>query len=359
MEISLLETTFEVMSVVDTYESLIWTDRYFQFGDFEVVVPVTAKVASLLTENRYLQMNDSDHLMVIEHLQIKSEIEEGNKIMVRGRSIESFLERRQVWPPIILNTDIETAIETILNQNFISPSDFNRTMPEVIFQHSGNSLIESILVNDQFGPDVNAHDAITKICYLNGVGFKLTLNDANKFVFELYLGTDRSYDQVDNPYVVFSPEYENIIDGVYQESNIMEKNMAFVAGEKGIGNEPKIIITAKNDTISNGLARREMYVDASGITRNVPNETPLTEVEYAAKLKEKGQQALSENIFYQSFEGQIDTTGLYSYGVDYFMGDIVQVADDYDHEAKSQVTEVTHSDDAAGIRKYPTFSTIS
>lgn len=36
MELLVLNTTFESIAVVDTYESLIWTDRYNAYGDFEI-----------------------------------------------------------------------------------------------------------------------------------------------------------------------------------------------------------------------------------------------------------------------------------------------------------------------------------
>ena len=36
MELLVLNTTFESIAVVDTYDSLIWTDRYNAYGDFEI-----------------------------------------------------------------------------------------------------------------------------------------------------------------------------------------------------------------------------------------------------------------------------------------------------------------------------------
>ena len=48
----------------------------------------------------------------------------------------------------------------------------------------------------------NLYDVIQKICEEQGIGFKITLNDEKQFVFELYAGSDRSYDQTENPYVI-------------------------------------------------------------------------------------------------------------------------------------------------------------
>lgn len=67
------------------------------------------------------------------------------------------------------------------------------------------------------------------------VGFRIKLSDDNKFVFKLYAGADRSYDQFTNPYVIFSPKFENVINTNYLESKKTLKTVTLVAGE---GREP-------------------------------------------------------------------------------------------------------------------------
>ena len=37
MELLVLNTDYESIAVIDTYESFIWTDRYNSYGDFEIV----------------------------------------------------------------------------------------------------------------------------------------------------------------------------------------------------------------------------------------------------------------------------------------------------------------------------------
>ena len=36
MEVLVLNTEFESVAIIDTFESLIWTDRYYEAGDFEI-----------------------------------------------------------------------------------------------------------------------------------------------------------------------------------------------------------------------------------------------------------------------------------------------------------------------------------
>ena len=44
MELLILNTKLESDSIIDTYKSLIWTDRYSSYGDFEVYTSATINV---------------------------------------------------------------------------------------------------------------------------------------------------------------------------------------------------------------------------------------------------------------------------------------------------------------------------
>ena len=36
MELTVLNTNLDAVSIIDVYESFIWTDRYYACGDFEI-----------------------------------------------------------------------------------------------------------------------------------------------------------------------------------------------------------------------------------------------------------------------------------------------------------------------------------
>ena len=103
------------------------------------------------------------------------------------------------------------------------------------------------------------------------------------------------------------------------------------------------------------LARRELYYEAS-VSRNTP-DGELSEAEYLLALEGRGKEELAKYIFLKSFDGEIDTT-MYNYGDEFFMGDILQIADDYGHEGKSRVIEMIYSQDQAAISIYPTFENV-
>lgn len=94
MELLVLNTAFESIAVVDTYESLIWTDRYNAYGDFEIFFAMDTSLLEYLKEDNYLWLKESEHCMIIEEIKIDSDTEDGNHLIVTGRSLESILERR-------------------------------------------------------------------------------------------------------------------------------------------------------------------------------------------------------------------------------------------------------------------------
>lgn len=94
MDIWVLDKTLEANDIVDTFNSLIWTDRYDEYGDFEIYTSVTDQALSLLQMDYYLQSRSSEHVMIIEEVLIDTDPENGNSVTITGRSLESLLSRR-------------------------------------------------------------------------------------------------------------------------------------------------------------------------------------------------------------------------------------------------------------------------
>lgn len=357
MNALIMDTDFKVLCVVDDYESFIWSDRYCAYGDMEIYAPVEAQFYQYAKKSYYLWCSESEHLMIIEDIDIATDVESGNHLKVTGRSLESIIERRIVWKQTILSGNFQNGIQKLLTDNIISPTIAARKIPNFVFKASTDSRITSLKIDAQFTGD-NLYDSIKALCEANGVGFKVTLNDSFQFVFELYMGTDRSWNQNTVPYVVFSPNFENIINSNYYESDRDLKNVALIGGE-GEGAERRYTTIAGNGatTSCSGLERRELFVDARDISSKVDDRT-LSESEYNAQLQQRGSDKLSETISVTNFEGQIDTTQLYVYGRDFFIGDIVQLANEYEKEDSSRVEEIMYTDDTSGISIVPTFTAI-
>lgn len=375
MQIIVLNTNFENIGVLDTYKSLIWTDRYSSCGDFEIYVTAYSDILYELQQGYYLWSDSSEHLMIIESVEIKSNVESGNYATITGRSLESILTRRIVWKKTVLNGKINSQIKKLITENIISPSDSKRKISNFIFQDSTDSAIDAISIRAQFTGDT-LYDAIKSVCDTVNIGFKITLNANNQFVFSLYSGKDRSYDQLDLPYISFSPQFDNILNSDYSSTRKDFKNVTLVAGEgvnKDItsykldssvleisssdGSSALRRVYETGDTAASGLDRYELFTDARDISSTVDEKT-MSDDEYNALLQQRGNEKLAECKEVQAFDAEVETNLMYTFGKDYFMGDIVEFENEYGIQAKARVIEYIQSISTDGNKFYPTFSII-
>ena len=352
MDLYIANTEFENIFVLDSYNSLIWTDRYNSYGDFEIYTNMNISLLEYLKQDYYIRRDGSEYVMIIEKILIKSDVEEGDKLTVSGRSLESILDRRIIWGQKTVTGNLQDAIETLLNENIISPSKPERKIDNFIFEESTDEIITSLTIDAQYIGD-NLYDVIKKICEERSIGFKITLNDNNQFVFKLYSGVDRSYEQTDNPYVVFSPSFDNLLSTNYMESKSSYKNVSLVGGE-GEGSARKFTAVGN----SSGMDRRELFSDASSISSEQEDGTTLSDAEYTYLLRQKGNEDLAENAVVVSMDGEAETQIMFKYGEDFYNGDIVQVIDAYGHDVRARVYEIVTSEDESGLSVYPTFTMI-
>lgn len=354
MDLLVLNQTFSAVDMIDTFTSLIWKDRYCGYGDFEITIPISEASLSLFQTDFFLDMSESDRTMIIETKQIKSDVEDGSYLIISGRSLESILCRRIVWGQTILTGNFQNGIKTLITDNFINPSIAARKVNNFRFVDSTDPAITTLTIDEQFNGEY-VYDVIASLCAAKKIGFKLTLSADNYLEFSLYSGKDRSYNQTTNPYVIFSPAFENLFNSNYLESTNPFKSASLVGGE-GEGSARKLL-TAEIDNPPTGLARREMFTDASDISSTIESGTLTTE-QYNAQLLQRGKQDLAVNTVVRSFEGEVDYNQSFKYGEDFFLGDIVQLANEYGIESRSRVSEIVFSQDPSGISSYPTFDNV-
>ena len=352
------------IKLIDTFEYFIWTERYNGYGDFELCLPISEYESRFFDNFWLLVKSDSDYAMFIENVKMESDVEKGARVIISGRSLESVLDRRIIWTKTVIdNKNVFSAIEKLLNENAIKPTDTLRSLSGLSYKYPNNYSEfvgdNKYKLNAQFTGD-NLYDVVCKLCEIYGLGFKIT----NRYVFSLYKGVDRSYEQNKNPYVVFSPKFDNLANSNYFKSTKDLKNITLVAGEgEGLARKTTTVIgnTRIDKTDVNpphSFIRRELYTDARDISSDTEGGGHLSESEYTAKLKARGIEKLSENKMQTAFEGKIETSSLYQYGVDYFLGDIVQIEDEYGNGSRVLVSEVVYSQNNEGISVYPTFKTI-
>jgi hypothetical protein len=389
MELLILDTTLKAVDMIDIFDSVIWADRYNGYGDFEIYTPVSEKILTTVKHDYFLWIKESEYGMIVEDVQITSDFENGNKLVITGRSLESMLDRRIIWNKTILTGNLQNGIKKLLDENIIDPSDADRQIPNFIFRANTDplfaDLVNGLQLEAQFMGQ-NLYDVIVNICEVYGIGFKVLLLDDNTFEFSLYDGVDRTYNQLLNPYVIFSPKFENIINSNYLESKKTLRTVTLVAGEEydttkddveaaldqlvagggtfvdvGAGVVRKTIVVAASDIPITDLSRREMFSDAKDISQRITvdgREEMMSDAQYFQQLASRGESDLSEKTMVQTFEGEVETSHTFIYGVDYFLGDKVQIVNEYGIESVIRVTEIVYSQSLEGIKIHPTFSKI-
>lgn len=355
MEPIILDSSMTAVDVVDLFDSFIWTERFNLPGEFELYLPTNAPGLSFIVPDNFVQLKQSKRTMIIESLYLNTDIEEGNQYVVKGRSLESILDRRVIRYQTILNGSLQTGVATLLNQNAISPSDTNRKITKLIFEASTDPLITGLTFKDQFHGETLL-DAITYICKSAGIGFKITVNTLGQFVFKLYAGVDRSYGSLGDSIVLFSPKMDNLTTSQYLFSRKDHKTTTLVGGE-GEGFIRKTLDVDRSGGPLTELDRREGFEDASNISSSYSGGT-LSLAEYNELLAYRGQSYLSEHRDFEAFDGQVDPNINYVYDVDYELGDLVQIENEYGLTGTTQVKEYIFSEDKTGEKVFPTFEKV-
>jgi len=355
MEAIVYDNKFNIVNVIDDYQSMIWTERYSELGDFELYGAINSKLASCSLGN-IVRAPGTRRAMIIESINYDLGADT-NKLLVSGRSLESILYRRIIWDQTIVGGGLQDAIYSLLYTNVINPSDPNRKLP-LIFERSTDPLITDCSFSSaQFTGDT-VYDAVKALCDAFEVGFKIEMDDSNQFIFNLYAGQNRSFTQERNPYVIYSEDFDNILSGTFKNTIQKYSNVALVAGE-GEGSERRKLSCTNESTEPSGMDRYEMFVDARDIS-STTDEGTLTDDEYNAQLQERGTQKLEEVEMDYTFDAQIDTVNSYIFGKDYYLGDVLQVISTIARiDAQIRITEFIRSCENGQYNAYPQFKVIA
>lgn len=351
MDLWIYDENFVAQGIVDAASSIIWTNRYRQCGDFEIKVAATADmIALLLTDDedtdRFVVRPDDDMIGMIEYAQIVTDEESGDYLIVSGRCCRSILARRIVWNQTTVNGTAENGLRKLVTDAFISPA-----IPERKYERlklaAARGFTETLQAQYTGDNILEVHESV---CAANNYGFNVTRGEGGTLELGFYKGVDRTVGQQENPRVIFSEEYDNLRATTYTMDKKEYKTVALVAGEgEGAARRRRVVSRTVNQT---GLRRRELFVDAKDVSSN---EDEITEAEYNAQLDTRGITTLSEAPIVRSMEGQIEPGKMYTYKVDYNLGDFVTIVNKYGVQVDAQVLEVVEVWDENGYTCTPTF----
>lgn len=146
-----------------------------------------------------------------------------------------------------------------------------------------------------------------------------------EMLLDLSEGSDRSILQEENPHIIFSDRYTNLLSFSYSSDISVQKNFTYILG-KGEGEERKRTTYCNGDEPS-FLERYEVYVDAKDMAdeqQENGESKPISEDEYIELLKERGKENIV--LLLTASESQLSVQFTqFRYNTDYFVDDYVTV----------------------------------
>lgn len=261
---------FDLVQIIDSFVSFIWNDVYIGYGDFEIEYVMDENALANVEIGSYIAINESSKTMIVEAIEIITGYQTGNTVRISGRSLESILERRVLRNTILSEGSLQHTILRMLNENIISAENPNRNVPGFSVALSNDPHVMSMNLDGEYVVGENLYDVIYKICSERHIGFRVTIHNERFFLFELYYGKNRSYNQTENAWVIFSPKFENLEESNMKIDVSKQKNVVEVAYEttenivdpSGGDAEKKVIVPISVHDEIIGLDRKEIFAES-------------------------------------------------------------------------------------------------
>jgi Siphovirus ReqiPepy6 Gp37-like protein len=355
--------------VIDKFDSAIWTDRYYGDSDVQLIVPATPDMIQVLAPGTFLACDYSNEVMMLE----THEIDKG-ALKVTGVSLLQWLNNRFVRTTAkhedkYWNLNSWTAGVTmwvIVYYMCIVPGYFpngvvdnsSLIIPGLKLDNYDNSG-PIITVAVPFGP---VYDALKAIATTYQIGMTITLMSATDTSFALgfrtYKGLDRTSQQTLNPPVRFSPAMDSLtnIKELQSMANFKTRVYSWApANPGGLASTPGFSSIMNPGTPSTGFDLRTMMVFADDITTDQVGGSASV---LQSLLDQRASETRQDHKFIKHVDGEIVPTSQFAYGVDYNLGDIIEVQGYSGITQNARVTEYIHSQDSAGEKAYPTVTMI-
>lgn len=401
---------FTLKAAIDVYDSLVWTDVYCGYGDFEL--KIQHKIASKygIQIGDYLQCFLSEKVMIVEGMSLDYGSQNEVTVTYKGRSLESILirrvMRREDLPKIVPQIDggsyvpaeirgLWDSIQYVLERTIVQNSSASGGHAGLSSDPRGVRSLGYITPTDEEFIDpstpyvnfdgISVYDYICSVLSYFGFGFAISFNNAGvidsdnstinnrKMMFSVYNGKKRTYNQIENERVYFSTDDDSTFK--MDTSIDMENygNVALVVGphpcaiiydeneDKQLVEVPSVRYTTDIYNAVSGLDRYEVFVDCSSVPNSdTSREIPYSEDYIVAQMRFNAIQVvkgkMSANITY---DPSVDFDPYKEYGVHYYLGDLCNALDDFGNITIVRIDSFSQSIDSSGYKGYPHFASVS
>lgn len=314
VELRIYNPSLELKGVIDEFSSLIWIRRYQKPGEFEIRTPYVAESKRLLVPDNVVQRFDGAEVLeagVIENLEMNKD-----EIIVKGRFLESYLDRRLIKDTTYYSGNAEDSMRSIITNMVEIPK---------LELGTDHGLTETLRFQATYKQVLGI---IEKVCRATTLGFRIRPDfSARKMYFEVYKGIDRTSSTAAK--VVFSEKYDNLMNEQYTFDSTALKTKAFASQ---LVNDVRTTYTVGGGS---GLDLREVHVPTNVDTNG------RTSAEIQQSMETQGQRALEADIISESFTFATDAEAPFRYRTDYDIGDQVHVKHiAWDIDLMLRITEI-------------------
>jgi len=277
---------------IDNYVSLVWREQYDACGSFTLVFPMRGELFRAAVSSDYLQVRGRQGLGRIEKISYTGG-ESGGCVTVSGRMAESLLGDRILPRRTTVSGPLCAAVEAIVTANAAANAG-ERAIPHLTVRVSepmtdadGNPILIEEHVSGR-----PMDEWLYEVLGAHGASYRIVPDfAAGTLMFEIYRGLDRTQNQTENAFAVFSASFSSAGEFQFVSDSGDHRNFAYIAGE-GEGDD-RVEVTLDLRTTPDE-PRRELYIDARDL-RSDDGETPLTAEEYRQLLLSRGRQRLASH----------------------------------------------------------------
>ncbi|WP_411680418.1 siphovirus ReqiPepy6 Gp37-like family protein [Clostridium thailandense] len=359
MDLYVFDRELNFIGIVDIFSSLRWIRRHYKYGEFELQCALNSENLYLLQRENIIWKNDDLEAGYIEYRNLKQDQDGKEVLIVKGKFLTGYLNRRIILGQEILQDTAENVMRALVNKNCINSSDSNRIIPNLVLGDLKN-YSSSISYQTNYK---NLLDELEILGNANELGYRVKFDIQNKkLVFDIYKGLDKSVDQSINSPSIFAKEFENILEQEFTESINNYKNFGYV---EGVNRVALVGIEA-------GLSRYETYIDGKSVesTRKqiafvkddngdyqvIQYDAPIPDDEYLPMLREKGKSDLAGMCEVKTFDSKINVNSSSKYKVDFDLGDIVTcISKKWELTINTKITEIEEVYEEKGLGVNVTF----
>lgn len=335
--------------------SVMWTERYREPGEFEIVAPLSSGLLQFLPLGTIVSHTNTLEAMMVENHNIKDDEDIDPIVSITGRSLELILEDRIVgsneaqtsslFVPYTLTAQaVALQVSTMINHHIGTPLDPDDRLPNF---GAWTGISTGTSENRTIGR-VPVHKACLDLLAVDNLGLQVLRRNPfgkggndNTTYFIIHNGVDRSAT------VIFSRKAGDLEGAEYLWSNRKYFNTAFVVG--------RYVNTKVHTPGYSGYTRSMMTVQADDIDGHldvVPSGATLDSV--VAQMQTRGRAALASQSRISLVRADISEVSKYHYRQDYNIGDIVTVDGNFGEIAPMRIVEYVEIQDENEEKGHPT-----